>query len=582
MKKVKVTLQHLIEEAGEANFPHALDCVFDTFNMLVGIDPNQSWRQILHDASEIIVDFLGAQAASIRLHEPYLDRMIAFGSYHFADEPMSDALEFEDSIATKVVSDQKSRVIRDISADPFFANLTAVPYGYRSMIAVPLTIERYLEDQNDIRGSLQIYYKFGPREICHTEVRVAEMMAQRVSYVLARKRIQDMKRVNQKKEWIVEKLFAKISIEKGIKMKDLFRMMADELADIIRIQSCTLFTVSEDGKRAVLETGFPDVGSYHTVGKVFELAEHPYLNVAVTQQHPYGDFENERFYPSYLLIKNPIASSMVTESLRDFALNHNINSILYVPLRINEKVRYLLVFDAVDKRRFFSDEDIEVLTFFGKELTQALEIERLDDILHDFKNPAIAIAGFARRVRKMIERNEKSTEEMLKYVDVVIHEGLRLQEMAMSLYPVSRPEVLDLSELLRSRSLVNAEAMREQAIKHVELKTGVLPGGVKVRAPRVALERVVDNLLHNATKAIPPDGGSLEVSVALGEGTGCLEITNTGCIDKESVEKLSSADFKGRGLNIVYRFVRTMGGKVEVDVDGCRTTFRVCLPLVRD
>ncbi len=48
----------------------------------------------------------------------------------------------------------------------------------------------------------------------------------------------------------------------------------------------------------------------------------------------------------------------------------------------------------------FTEEEIEIFTFFGKELMKGLRLEKMDDILHDFKNPAIATAGFARRVKK--------------------------------------------------------------------------------------------------------------------------------------------------------------------------------------
>ena len=84
-----------------------------------------------------------------------------------------------------------------------------------------------------------------------------------MSYVIARKRIADLRRVNQKKEWLVEKIFSKISLDRGIKMKDLFRMMLEELQDIIKVQSCSLFAVGDDGKTAALESGWPEEGGYH-------------------------------------------------------------------------------------------------------------------------------------------------------------------------------------------------------------------------------------------------------------------------------------------------------------------------------
>ena len=284
---------------------------------------------------------------------------------------------------------------------------------------------------------------------------------------------------------------------------------------------------------------------------------------------------------SNLLVKNPQESYLVTAALRHFAHTHEINSILYVPLRIGERVSYVLVFDALERRRFFADEEVELLTFFGKQITQALEIERLDDTLHDFKNPAIAIAGFARRVRRMVEQGDDRVEEMIRYLDVVIQEGTRLQEMAMSLYPTTRPERLDFSAAVRGRFLINQEAIREQHRVGIEAVAEDLEPGLEVSAWQLAFERVLDNLLNNATKAIPSHGGRLRLRTYGRDGMAHLEIANSGRIPAEEVERIISAEVAGRGLNIVYRFVRSMGGKVDVAVDPVadETTFLVSLPL---
>ncbi len=582
MSERTCTLPEILRRVDHPELPWALECVFDTFNRLVDIDPNQSWRKILYDAASIIVEFLGARAASIRLHEPQLNQMVSFGSYHMDEAERETAIPFEESVAGRVVATQQSYVVRDIASDPLYRNKSVVSRGLRSALAVPLIIPRFDPRVPDVKGAIQIYYPEAPRDFTTLEVLVAEVMAQRVSYVVARKQILDLRRLNEKKEFIVERIFAKLSRDRGIKLKDLFRPMVEALQDIIRIQSCSLFAVNEGGTAAVLEGCWPGDAGYYTVGKSFPLEEHPYLKAVVDAGLPCGDFESERVHPSYLLIKNPQKSYLIPGGLKAFCREHGIYSILYVPLRIEDRVRYVLVFDALERRRFFTDEEIEILTFLGKQLMQVLEIERLDDILHDFKNPAIAVAGFARRVRRMLEQEETRREEMLQYLDVVIREGSRIQEMAISLYPVSRPEVLDLSSVVRDRVMINEEAIREQKRAGVETDASELAPDLWVKVRRLALERVLDNLLNNATKAMPPRGGTLKIRTYREGERVWVEITNPGCLDPERVEQLRAADVKGRGLNIVYRLVRSMGGDVIVDVDPEqeRTTFRVGLPSV--
>ncbi|MBW1803477.1 MAG: hypothetical protein JRJ85_22445, partial [Deltaproteobacteria bacterium] len=97
--------------------------------------------------------------------------------------------------------------------------------------------------------------------------------------------------------------------------------------------------------------------------------------------------------------------------MKKFALSHNINSILYIPLNIGDEITHFMTFDALDQRQRFSEDEIEVFLFLGRELMKAQRMERLDDILHDFKNPAIATAGFARRLKRLLEQEGVNDEQ---------------------------------------------------------------------------------------------------------------------------------------------------------------------------
>ncbi|TAL16603.1 hypothetical protein EPN96_08635 [bacterium] len=570
MGPVRETLCELLSQNCGGDVQPALEGILSAISDIVEIDADQPWRQIVRDASQVIVDFLGGQAAVFRIRERSTGRMAVLASYRMPEDLGEDECSFEDDIVAEVVSTNQSRYVTGQPCNSF-----------SSILFLPVNVRSMVDKEEEVRGVLVIYYP-QPVALSPLEIHVAEMMALKVGYVLARRRIIEMKRMAQKKEWIVEKVFAKLSLEKGLKMKDLFRMMVDELYDIIKIQSCTLFAISDDGAEAVLETGWPEVGSYHSVGGVFRLDEHPHLAAAVRLDQPMGDFTHERIYNSYILVKNPYESRLTSPDLKRFAVEHGIYSILYVPLRIGDNVRYLLVFDALEKKKAFSDEDIEILTFFGKELTQALEIERLDDILHDFKNPAIAIAGFARRVKKMVESDATDKKTMLGYIDIVINEGTRLQEMAMSLFPVSRPEILDFAEVVKERFVINREAISESRSNGVTLtESGLDRTDIKVRTSRMALQRVLDNLFNNATKAIPQEGGDLSVNVYPDNVSAVAEITNTGRISDKALKQIIFDETRGRGLGIVNRLVSNMGGNLAVEVGEKTTTFRINLPLYR-
>jgi signal transduction histidine kinase len=93
------------------------------------------------------------------------------------------------------------------------------------------------------------------------------------------------------------------------------------------------------------------------------------------------------------------------------------------------------------------------------------------------------------------------------------------------------------------------------------------------------LERVLDNLLDNATKAIPKAGGILSITSYQSGEMACVEICNTGRISGDMIEQIRKGDVKGRGLNIIYRFIQGLGGQLEVLTDRDSTTFRMMVPI---
>ena len=132
--------------------------------------------------------------------------------------------------------------------------------------------------------------------------------------------------------------------------------------------------------------------TYHEVGHTFTVRNHPYFESAVFNIGPYEDRPFERITPNYILIKDPEKSSLLSAGLKKYVQEHEVHSFLIVPLTVNDRVRHLLTLYATKKRQFFTDEEIELLVFFGKEIMKASKLEFFSDVLHDLKNPAIAFA----------------------------------------------------------------------------------------------------------------------------------------------------------------------------------------------
>ena len=115
--------------------------------------------------------------------------------------------------------------------------------------------------------------------------------------------------------------------------------------------------------------------------------------------------------------------------------------------------------------------------------------------------------------------------------------------------------------------------------QNIELKEGPFHEELKVKCHPVQLERVFDNLLNNATKAIPLLGGVLSIRTYEQGKWACAEISNTGCISEEERMKILEGEGEGRGLYITNRIMRLLKGKMEIKCTGEMTTFLVYFPL---
>jgi signal transduction histidine kinase len=154
--------------------------------------------------------------------------------------------------------------------------------------------------------------------------------------------------------------------------------------------------------------------------------------------------------------------------------------------------------------------------------------------------------------------------------------------LALSLHGEGREEVVDLSEKLRRRFLINEEAMKELGRGNIRLMEKELESPLCIRCFPLHIDRILDNLLNNASNAIPREGGELSIRAFRRDFWAVAEITNTGEIQGEDKDRYLLGDGRGRGLHITTRLIKRMGGKMELESGGNQTTFRVMFPLVKE
>lgn len=575
----------LIDWVKEEIFPDFLAQTSNQVDEMIEINPDLSEPEIFTRVSRYMVDFLEARSASVRIYDPQTKQLLSYGSYPSEEEIRETFIPLEGSIAGEVVKRLETYLVPNILKEELYQDKEAAQRKkVYSMMAVPFSIPRFSPYERDIVGVIQVYYPEEDRAFAPLEVQVAELMGRRLSFVIARKKILGMYRVNEKKEAIVRNIFLKLGSREGVKMKEVFNRVIPELADIINVESCALFSVSDDLQHVVLEAGYSESAGYHGIGKRFSIINEPAFERILNPGKLLSQSPFEVITLSYLLVIDPQRSDLVSKEVKTFAANHNINSILYVPLNVAEEITHFITFDAVDQRQRYSEEEIEILLFLGRELMKAQRMERLDDILHDFKNPAIATAGFARRLKQLIEKEGLKDEDskIKEYVQILLEETSRLQEMALSLYQVGKEQVVNLTEVLRNRFDINREVIKEQLKQNVNLKEGPFHDPLFVHCYPIHLERILDNLLNNATNAIPIHGGALSIRTYTDENWACAEISNTGLISEEERLRLLEGEGRGRGLYITHRIVRLLKGKIEVRVGSDTTTLVVRLPIYQE
>ncbi len=577
-KEFVVTLMEWIEQDIITGF---LNQVIRQVDEIVDINPDLSEPEILARAARHMVEFLGARHASVRLYDPQTGKMLSFGSYPSDEEKRETFIPLEGSIAGEVVMTRRPYLVPNILKEERYHNKEVIyKKGVRSLMAIPLEIPRFFPHERDIFGVIQIYYSEEGRDFESLEVQTAKLMAKRLSFVIARKKILSMHRSDERREAIGRHIFRILWSRGGVKMREVFNSVIPELADMVNIQSCALFSVTNDSNRVTLEAGYPEVEGYHSIGKSFPISSELAFTLLMNPEEYSGNSVYEVVTSSYILVVDPQKSDLISNNLKNFARVHKINSILYIPLRVDGDLNHFVTFDALDERQRYGDDEIDLFLFLGRELIRAQKMERLDDALHDFKNPAIATAGFARRLKDLLNQKEteKTRKQTQKYASILLEETSRLQKLALSLYNLGNEEVVNLTKVLRRRFVINKQVIREQFRENIHLREGPFDSELNVRCYVLHVERIFDNLLNNATKAIPPTGGILEIRTYADGQWACAEITNTGHMSDEDRLRFLVGESRGRGFYITQRIIRILKGKIEISGGEDTTTFVVRLP----
>lgn len=304
------------------------------------------------------------------------------------------------------------------------------------------------------------------------------------------------------------------------------------------------------------------------------------------------------------------------EQIYSFMKTIDVTSMLFIPLGAGKECLGNLVLTRHGELRTeWSDVERRVALDIGHDLGRALlnarsfererrlvdELRQLDSykstliatLAHELKNPLTAILGHA----EMLDASPDLTPSARNSISAVERGAARMQRLVDDLLVLARagdphsaftPAPVDLhAAVLDALDLMRVTINRKELEVVVETPTD----GLEVMAESDGVERVVSNLVSNATK-YTPEGGRITVRLQAAAREVRLDVVDTGIgISERDQEHLFSEFFRstnpaavalpgtGLGLAIVKSIVERHRGRITCESTlGRGARFSVFLP----
>jgi len=208
-------------------------------------------------------------------------------------------------------------------------------------------------------------------------------------------------------------------------------------------------------------------------------------------------------------------------------------------------------------------------------------------VAHEIRNPLTSIGGFARAIKRDIEKSIK-VETNRRFLDIIIEEVKRLERIvseilgfvrpvAMRFAPTNIHEVID-----QTFSMMSGEIDGSKVIVTRDYQPDMPP--IWIDADQI--RQVLLNMLRNALHAMKGEG-MLSVVTEATDNAVRIYVADTGeGIRPHHVDKVFNAFFttkttgSGLGLTISMQIIKSHGGSIQVDSrEGEGSTFIITLPL---
>jgi PAS domain S-box-containing protein len=267
-------------------------------------------------------------------------------------------------------------------------------------------------------------------------------------------------------------------------------------------------------------------------------------------------------------------------------------------VRLEHNGRRTLSFSGTPLRD--ADGHVTGAVLVARDVTGAREVEELKSEMlsvasHDLKTPVTVIRAQAQLLRRAIERQAITLDDVNTGLGEIVGETQRLAKLLAAVLDFStieagrltlRPRRLDMVALV---SAAIAEVQTTTDKHRLELHVSGAGEPVGYWDDR-RLQQVLDNLLTNAVK-YSPDGGIVDVDIESYDHTVSVRISDQGIgLRAEEAEHVFERFYRGDtmrrlegsglGLHICHSIVAAHGGRIWVESPGpgCGSSFSFILP----
>jgi two-component system, sporulation sensor kinase E len=209
-------------------------------------------------------------------------------------------------------------------------------------------------------------------------------------------------------------------------------------------------------------------------------------------------------------------------------------------------------------------------------------------VAHEIKNPLASMSIHLQLMRRQLQGECASPEELKESLEILEEETERLNNIVSDyLFAVrpqdSRPLPADLNALITELVQFLRYEMEDAHVRVLPLLDETIPS---IPLDEGAMKRALLNLIKNAIIAMP-EGGELRLQTRRDRDNVQIIVSDTGVgIPEELQGKIFEPYFttrdtgSGLGLTVVYKVIREHGGDLHMDSQSGRgTTFRISIPV---